>query len=92
MGFDYQGHKEQSRNNVFRLNNMFGDTRNYKKRNEAATFYGNWMNQTKRCLQDFPDIKFYRVGKPDGFKPKDLEWNENLKHMDLAEFTELFNL
>ena len=36
LGFDYQGHKQESKNNVFRLNNMFGDTRNYKKRNDSV--------------------------------------------------------
>jgi hypothetical protein len=92
LGFDYQGHLVNPSTKAAKLNNIFGDTRNYKKKTDEATFYGNWMNQTKRCLQDFPDIKFYRVSKPEGFNPKDLEWNENLKHMDLSEFTELFNL
>ena len=73
LGFDYQGLREESKNNVFRLNNMFGDTRNYKKKNESATFYGNWMNQTKRCLQDYTDVKFHRVITKDWFKPKDID-------------------
>ena len=34
LGFDYQGLKEDSKNNIFRLNNVFGGTRNYKKPNE----------------------------------------------------------
>ena len=71
LGFDYQGHKDGKR---FKLNNLFGDTRNYKKRNEEATFYGNWMNQTKRCLQDFKDVRFHRVIPKGWFRPKDIEW------------------
>ena len=92
LGFDYQGHKEQSRNNVFRLNNMFGDTRNYKKRNEAATFYGNWMNQTKKCLEDYKDVKFHRVIPQGWFKPKDLEWRGNIDHPTIEQFTAKFEL
>ena len=61
LGFDYQGHNDGKR---FKLNNIFGDSRNYKKRNDEATFYGNWMNQTKRCLQDFKDVQFHRVILP----------------------------
>ena len=56
LGFDYQGLAVDPKKNRFHLNNIFGDTRNYKKRNDEATFYGNWMNQTKKCLQDFQDM------------------------------------
>ena len=89
LGFDYQGHKDGKR---FKLNNMFGDTRNYKKRNEEATFYGNWMNQTKKCLKDFPDTKFHRVIPKGWFRPKDLEWNSNIDHPTTEEFLAKFDL
>ena len=89
LSFDYQGHKVGS---GFKLNNMFGDTRNYKRKKDEATFYGNWMNQTKRCLQDFPDAKFHRVIPKGWFQPKDLEWNGNIDHMTTEEFLSKFNL
>ena len=89
LGFDYQGHNQGKR---FTLNNMFGDTRNYKKRNDEATFYGNWMNQTKRCLQDFKDVKFHRVIPQGWFRPKDLEWNGNIDHPTTEEFLAKFDL
>lgn len=92
LGFDYQGHREDSKNNRYKLNNMFGDTRNYKKRNDEATFYGNWMNQTKRCLQDFKDVKFHRVIPTGWFRPKDLEWNKNIDHPTTEEFLAKFDL
>ena len=38
LGFDYQGHKDGNR---FRFNNVFKDSRNYKKSKDEATFYGN---------------------------------------------------
>jgi len=89
LGFDYQGHNQGKR---FKLNNIFGDSRNYKKRNDEATFYGNWMNQTKRCLQDFKDVKFHRVIPKGWFKPKDIEWAGNIDHPTTEEFLSKFDL
>jgi hypothetical protein len=89
LGFDYQGLNQGKR---FTLNNIFGDTRNYKKRNDEATFYGNWMNQTKRCLQDFKDVKFHRVIPKGWFKPKDIEWAGNIDHPTTEEFLAKFDL
>ena len=93
LGFDYQGLAEKNgKNNRYRLNNIFGDTRNYKKNNDEATFYGNWMNQTKKCLKDFPDTKFHRVIPKGWFQPKDLEWNGNIDHPTTEEFLAKFDL
>jgi len=92
LGFDYQGHKEDSKSNRFKLNNMFGDSRNYKKRSDEATFYGNWMNQTKRCLQDYPEVKFHRVIPERWFKTKALEWNGSIDHTTTEQFLAKFDL
>jgi hypothetical protein len=92
LGFDYQGHKEDSKNNRYKLNNVFGDTRNYKKRSDEATFYGNWMNQTKRCLEDYKDVKFHRVIPKGWFTPKDLEWKGNIDHPTSEQFLSEFDL
>ena len=92
LGFDYQGHSESKNKQRFRFNNVFKDTRNYKKSNDEATFYGNWMNQTKRCLQDFKDVKFHRVIPQGWFKPKDLEWTGNIDHPSTEEFLSKFDL
>ena len=89
LGFDYQGHKEGQR---FKFNNLFKDTRNYKRGKDDATFYGNWMNQTKRCLQDFKDIKFHRVIPKGWFAPKDLTWAGNIDHPTIEQFIEKFQL
>jgi len=92
LGFDYQGLKEDSKNNRYKLNNVFGDTRNYKKRSDEATFFGNWMNQTKKCLDDYPGIKFMRI-IPDGwFKPNDIDRKDNLIHMTTEDFLSKFDL
>jgi len=92
LGFDYQGLAVDSKKNRFQLNNIFGGSRNYKKSNDEATFYGNWLNQTKRCLQDFKDVQFNRVIKKDWFTPKDLTWADNIQHHTIEEFMTKFNL
>ena len=92
LGFDYQGHKKDDKGNSFKFNNLFKDTRNYKESKSEATFYGNWMNQTKRCLQDFKDIKFHRVIPQGGYQPKDLNWADNMDHSTTEEFLSKFDL
>jgi hypothetical protein len=92
LGFDYQGLSEGGKNNRFKVNNLFKDSRNYKKGNEQATFFGNWMNQTQKCLQDDPDVKFHRVIPKDWFQPKDLQWKDNIDHPSTEEFLDKFNL
>ena len=92
LGFDYQGHVKDQKHNRYQFNNMFKDTRNYKRSVDEATFYGNWMNQTKRVLRDYPKIQFHRVIPANGFKPHDLEFAENFKHLDLDQFVKIYNL
>ena len=92
LGFDYQGLSEGEKNNRFKVNNLFKDTRNYKKGNEQATFFGNWMNQTKKCLQDFKDVQFHRVIPTGWYQPKDLAWKGNIDHPSTEEFLDKFNL
>ena len=91
LGFDYQGHSvEKGDRKMF--NNIFKDTRNYKRSKDDATFYGNWMNQTKKCLQSYKHIKFHRVIPKGWFQPKDLEWKGNIDHPTTEEFLAKFNL
>jgi hypothetical protein len=92
LGFDYQGHSIPEKGNRFKFNNLFKDTRNYKRSKDDATFYGNWLNQTKRCVQDFKETKFYRVIPKGWFTPKDLNWNDNVEHITTEDFCSKFNI
>jgi len=92
LGFDYQGKANPAYSSKFSFNNLYRDTRNYKRSNEEATFYGNWMNQTKRILQDHPKVEFIRVIPKNWFRPKDLDWKENLKTIIMTEFLELYKI
>ena len=92
LGFDYKGHKQDDKGNVFKFNNLFKDTRNYKRSKDEATFYGNWMNQTKRCLQDYPDTQFHRVIPEGWFKPAEHELHGKITHPTTEEFLSKFEL
>ena len=92
LGFDYQGHSTEGKNKGYRFNNVFKDSRNYKRSNDQATFHGNWLNQTKRCVQDFKDTQFHRVIPSGWFTPKELERNPNIDHQTVDQFLAKFQL
>lgn len=94
LGFDYQGHLREP-NNPNRgatFNNVFKDSRNYKRSVDQSTYYGNWLNQTKRVLQDNPEVQFHRVVNKDSFRPHDLDFNKNFKNIEIADFLSKFNI
>ena len=92
LGFDFQGHPRDHKSHRFSFNNLFKDTRNYKRSVDESTYYGNWMNQTKKCLEDYKTVKFHRVIPEGWFKPKDLEWRGNIDHPTIDEFVKKFDL
>jgi hypothetical protein len=87
LGFDYQGLK-----NGKLLNNLYADTKNYKKSNETATFYGNWLRQTEQVIKDYPHIKYYRVIAQDNFTPKQLNNFRNFSTIFIEDFEKKFNI
>jgi len=50
------------------------------------------VNQTKRCLQDYKDVKFHRVIPEGWFKPKDISSSNNITHPSKEEFLAKFDL
>ncbi len=84
LGFDYQGINGK-------LNNVYADTYNYKKSNDAATYFGNWLSQTEKVIKEFRHIKFYRVIESGGFVPDKLGANHlNLSHITIEQFGHRF--
>ncbi len=64
LGFDYQGLENNKK-----VNNVYAGTPNYKKVNDPATFYGNWLRQTEQVLKEFAGVKYYRVSTDTAFDP-----------------------
>ncbi len=86
LGFDYAGLENNSK-----LNNLYADTKNYKRSNEGATFYGNWLRQTKTVIRDNKNINFHRVIAPDNYKPDELNTFDNFRTIELEEFQKIFS-
>jgi hypothetical protein len=87
LGFDYQG-----TDNGKHFNNIYADTENYKRSNDTATYYGNWLRQTKTVIIDNPNISYVRVIAPDNFIPDELNKIANLTHITVDTFKKLYSL
>ena len=78
LGFDYTGIDQK-------FNNVYADTKNYKRSAEAATFFGNWMSQTETVIKEFKEVKYFRVIEQGQFIPP-WEHLENLQHISFDQF------
>jgi hypothetical protein len=86
LGFDYKGLGEQNQN----VNNVYAGTENYKRKNDRATFYGNWLKQTAATIKKNPQKRYIRVLEERGFIPKEFANLENLEHISVAKFIEMY--
>jgi hypothetical protein len=83
FGFDYQGVEGK-------FNNVYADTFNYKKSQDAATFFGNWLSQTEKTIKEYKNIQFYRVINQGSFVPDKLQGIPNLQHITFEHFEQKF--
>lgn len=87
LGFDYKGLNEGRS-----VNNIYVDTKNYKKSTDGATYYGNWLKQTSQVIRDNPNTTFIRVISSDNFVPPELNKFSNVKHISVEDFQKIFNI
>jgi len=87
LGFDYKGLAEGKK-----FNNIYADTPNYKKSLDGATFYGNWLRQTKQVIKENPNIQYVRVKLPDNFEPDELNTFGNYSTITVDQFKKQLNL
>jgi hypothetical protein len=79
LGFDYTGVENNTR-----FNNVYAGTKNYKKRTDPPTYFGNWLNQTETTVKSFSKVKYYRVIEAGQFIP---DWkHSNIQHIDYTTF------
>jgi len=86
LGFDYKGLDDGKK-----LNNIYADTKNYKKSTDGATFFGNWLRQTAAVIKETPRIQYYRIIQPDNYIPEELNKFDNIKHIYVDDFKKMFN-
>jgi hypothetical protein len=87
LGFDYKG-----LNDGKLVNNVYAGSPNYKKENDTATYYGNWLRQTKSVIQENKKINYVRVIAPDNYQPGELNNFSNFSTITLESFKRIFNL
>ena len=87
LGFDFKGLE-----NGTLLNNIYADTMNYKKSKDSATFYGNWMRQTKSVIKEHPYVQFVRVIAPDNYSPEELNTFDNYSEILIDDFKRSINI
>jgi hypothetical protein len=88
LGFDYKG---LGANGEY-VNNVYADTFNYKRSNERATYYGNWLKQTATTVQKFSKKRYIRVLGENVFVPNELSKLPNLTHISIEEFKKNFRI
>jgi len=87
LGFDFLGLAGGKR-----FNNVYADTKNYKKSAEPATYYGNWLRQTETTIKAHPHIQYVRLTNNEDFCPAQLNVYENFRNSTYAEFKKLLFL
>ena len=87
LGFDYKGNSSGKS-----FNNIYADTENYKGSKDTATYYGNWLRQTKTVIEAHGKIRYIRVIAPDNFIPDELNKISNLTHITTDSFRKMFSL
>ena len=85
LGFDYRGLQDGKK-----FNNIYADTNNYKKSIDGATFFGNWLRQTKSVIQEHKKIHYVRVIAPDNYQPEELNKFDNFSTITVENFQRIF--
>lgn len=89
LGFDYVG---LGKNRDF-VNNIYSGTENYKRKEDKATYFGNWTRQTATCIKKYPKIRYIRViENVDSFVPDTLVGLPNLTHITIENFKKKFKI
>ena len=88
LGFDYVGLGSEKE----KVNNIYAGTKNYKRTEDRATYYGNWTRQTMMCSNLFPRTKYTRIiPEEDFFIPDYLKGLQNFSHQTTEIFKKNFN-
>ena len=85
IGFDFKGINNK-------INNICAGMENYLSKDSDATFYGNWLRQTKQVIKENPNIQYIRVKLADNFEPEELNIFLNYKTITVDQFKTQLNL
>lgn len=84
LGFDLNS-------NTGQINNVYAGTENYLSADAKPTYYGNWVNQVAKIMNDFGNTEFVRI--TDSIYVTPGEWNlqSNYSEMSFSDFKVMIN-
>ena len=85
LGFDYRSINDK-------FNNVYADTPNYKKSEDGATFFGNWLRQTVSVIKEHRNIQYVRVIASDNYCPEQLNKFDNFTTITVDDFMKTHQL
>lgn len=85
LGFDLGSTNDQ-------FNNVYADTKFYKKITDPPTFAGNWIKQTRTIMEQYSDRSFVRVTGTSSTFVKEHTHLNNLKVITVEQFYATLNI
>jgi hypothetical protein len=85
LGFDYVGINNK-------INNVYADTLNYKKTTDNAIYFGNWIKQTIKVMNEYPHVTFFRVSDETIPQIKELSTINNLSEININQMNDILGL
>tara|TARA_B100000085_G_scaffold285242_1_gene320606 strand:- start:5134 stop:5721 length:588 start_codon:yes stop_codon:yes gene_type:complete len=74
-----------------KINNIYAGTQHYKPKNADAMYFGNWVDQLNRIIQQTQNKRFMQVNPLNNFTDDSLRKNSNFETMSLDEFKRMIN-
>ena len=59
---------------------------------DGATFFGNWLRQTKSVINENSNTNYIRVIAPDNYNPEELNKSKNYSLCKISDFKKIFQL
>lgn len=81
LGFDYSGMGNK-------INNIYAGTENYRGSDCVPTYYRNWLWQTRKTIDDYPQVHFTRVIDQNCLGPNSFQDLTNCDHESVEDFSE----
>ena len=74
-----------------KINNIYAGTKNYRDKNDVATFFNNWISQVENIIIKFPHKRYIHVNPYDNYKPDQWMKQDNYESMRLDDFQLMIN-
>ena len=74
-----------------KINNIYAGTKNYRNKNDVATFFDNWISQVENIIIKHQHKRYIHVNPFDNYKPDQWIKQDNYESMRLDDFQLMIN-